>query len=100
MRRRSGCRAKRWQCVQRPAVWDGSRMRRRAPPAARGGTGSENLLLRGQELLELRVVLELREFRFLDELLAVLEALFKRFADIQQRAIFGARLCVGLGQVV
>src|SRR5579883_2498530 len=61
---------------------------------------SEDFLLRGQEFLELGIVLQEGEFRLLCELIAVLESFFERLPDIQNRAVLYAGVRIGLGQIV
>src|SRR4051794_159267 len=68
------------------------------PPSAqrRRRSVSDDLLLRRHQELEFLVVLQRREFGFLDELLFFLKPFFERLADAQQRALhlagFGVHL--------
>ena len=59
-------------------------------------TASEDLLLRGDQFFEFRIVLQIREFRFFKEFVPVLEALLQSLTNIEKGAILGARLRVRL----
>src|SRR5579872_4434515 len=86
----------------------GLRLREQAPQTAAATSSarlplftslaSEDLVLRGENLLELHVVLQTGEFRFGLELIPVLEAAFQRFAYILQSPVRHASFRAGLGQ--
>src|SRR5579862_9208385 len=63
-------------------------------------SASEDLILRGENLLEFQVVLQCGEFGFGLELIPVLEAVFKRLANILQGPVRQTGLGTALRQDV
>src|SRR5580692_7646552 len=66
----------------------------------RSAGASENLLLRGHQLLEFGVFPQHGELGFLEEFLPILEAFFEGLANVLNRAILDAGLGVRFGDVI